>query len=346
LSPTVLVVEVLGTTYDVGQPSQSESLVTTRAPVPASIALAAVAAVLLLVSGCGAGVDTLDDEDSFVGDPDCFALPELYAEEDIVVTLGVRYAADPGPHLADIYRPPGDGPFPALIQVHGGGFVSGSRTGFEAASRYYATRGIASVAIDYTLAESDGSTHAYPVALQDVLCAVRGLRARADELSVDPDRVAFRGGSAGATLVNMIALAGEAPLFDGGCNDNGLPIGVLGVIDYYGGADFLSPISADGNDGTALFGEDPDMELVAQVSPLANVSSDDPPYVIGHGTADQTVVIEQSRSLRDALEAVGVDVELVEVPGAVHGFIQDFGGAETRSVRCREEALLNRVLGP
>ena len=213
-------------------------------------------------------------------------------------------------------------------------------------SEYYASRGVVVVAINYKLGRADGSAPAFPEAVQDVYCAIRGIRARAATYHVDPDRIALRGGSAGATLVNMVALGGDDAPFNGGCKlGAGNSARVQAVVNYYGGADF-EQFSLGGSDGLALFGPNPDAGLVLSSSPVNLVDAANPPYVIGHGTADLTVPIDQSRTLAAKLRSVGVEAQLVEVPGAPHGFIDNpFDGAYSRQVRCAE-ALFAKVLKP
>jgi acetyl esterase/lipase len=181
-----------------------------------------------------------------------------------------------------------------------------------------------------------------------VYCSIRSARANAGDLNVDPGRIALRGGSAGATLDNMVALGGDGAPFDGGCFAASQSARVQAVIDYFGAADFNRPINAEGEPPGAqpFLGPNPSQATIDEASPINYVSPDDPPYVIGHGTADRTVLISQSIELANALNDDGVPADLVRVKGAPHGFIDSFNGAFSRSVRCDEEGLLADTLQP
>jgi len=61
-------------------------------------------------------------------------------------------------------------------------------------------------------------------------------------------------------------------------------------------------------------------ETLKAVNPITYVTPDDPPFLIMHGTADTGVPYQQSKELHDALQAKGVNSELVLVPGANHIF--------------------------
>ncbi|MCL6641770.1 MAG: prolyl oligopeptidase family serine peptidase [Candidatus Bipolaricaulota bacterium] len=72
----------------------------------------------------------------------------------------------------------------------------------------------------------------------------------------------------------------------------------------------------------ALFGTtcQANPELCKKASPVTHVSADDPPYLLVHGTQDPIVPLEQSVVMRDALKAVNVEVDLVALEGAGHGW--------------------------
>ena len=121
---------------------------------------------------------------------------------------GVTYATHDSVALAgDLYLPKGAGPFPALIGVHGGGWVQGVRGQFQHWGKYLAARGVALFAISYRLATAKQKT--FPHAVQDVLAAVQYVRGNAKELRVAPDRVGIFGHSAGGNLGALAALGGK-----------------------------------------------------------------------------------------------------------------------------------------
>lgn len=129
--------------------------------------------------------------------------------------LGLNYATHDGVALSgDLYLPKGTGPFPALIAVHGGGWVQGARTGFQYWGKYLAAQGYALFAISYRLAKTGQKT--FPHAVQDVLAAVQFVRGSAKEFNIAADRIGIFGHSAGGNLGALAALGGKSPLFANG----------------------------------------------------------------------------------------------------------------------------------
>jgi acetyl esterase/lipase len=114
----------------------------------------------------------------------------------------------------DLYLPKGAGPFPALVGVHGGGWVQGVRGQFQHWGKYFAERGVALFAISYRFATAKQKT--FPHAVQDVLAAIQYVRGSAKSLNIAPDRIGVFGHSAGGNLGALAALAGRSPLFANG----------------------------------------------------------------------------------------------------------------------------------
>src|SRR5713226_3220063 len=109
---------------------------------------------------------------------------------------GVTYATHDSVALAgDLYLPKGAGPFPALVGVHGGGWVQGVRSAFQYWGPYFAARGLALFAVSYRLAKTGQKT--FPHAVQDVLAAISFVRGNAMEFNVAPERIGVFGHSAG-----------------------------------------------------------------------------------------------------------------------------------------------------
>src|SRR5256714_1545975 len=114
----------------------------------------------------------------------------------------------------DLYLPAGPGPFPVIINVHGGYWRRGSRDTFQHWGPYLAERGYAGFTISYRLTKPGKKT--YPEVVYDVRAAVQFMRGRASEFRLDPERIALWGNSAGAQLAALVALAGRDPLFGRG----------------------------------------------------------------------------------------------------------------------------------
>ena len=129
------------------------------------------------------------------------------ADSKVNVHSGIAYANHDGAELlGDLYLPMGAKDVPALVAVHGGGWVQGVRTAFQYWGPYLAARGVAVFSISYRLA-TKGKT--YPQAVHDVLAGVQFVRGKAGEFGVDPQRIGIMGASAGAHLAALAALGGK-----------------------------------------------------------------------------------------------------------------------------------------
>ena len=133
----------------------------------------------------------------------------------IETRMGLTYATHDGVALAgDLYLPKGAGPFPALVGIHGGGWVQGVRGQFQHWGKYLAEHGVALFAISYRLATAKQKT--YPHAVQDALAAVQFVRGNAKDWNVASDRIGIFGHSAGGNIGALAALAGRNTPFANG----------------------------------------------------------------------------------------------------------------------------------
>lgn len=231
------------------------------------------------------------------------------------VSSVVRRTLEFAPGLyADVVRPTEiPHPLPAVVWLHGGGWRMQDRTARPDLERYFARAGYVMVSIDYRLAP--GTVH--PGQLTDVHRAVRFLREHADELRLDPARIALWGSSAGGHLAALAGLDSRGT-------------GIASVVDGYGPADLPALIDLDaprapGEDtspeASLLGGAIRDrLALARAASPVHHVSEHAPPMLILHGTADTLVPHTQSVALYEALEQAGADAALYLIDDFGHGF--------------------------
>jgi acetyl esterase/lipase len=286
------------------------------------------AGIMLTVAGCGGA-----------GRPLSTAASDTTASDTIVRTrLDVPYATASGAHRLDLYVPPtGDGPFPLIVWIHGGGFSGGNKSLSPGApARQLTNRGFAVATLEYRLS---GEAR-FPAAVLDLKAAIRYLRANAPAYRLDPGRIGAWGSSAGGHLAAFLGVTGGVSEFeDSSLGNPAQSSRVQAVVDWYGPSEILQ-MDVDGNaQGCPLYGgaghdspSSPEArwlgatpssvpDLARKASPVAWVSADDPPFMIQHGGSDCTVPTGQGRRMRDALLPVlGAErVTWTEFPTDGHG---------------------------
>jgi acetyl esterase/lipase len=238
------------------------------------------------------------------------------------------------------------GKAPGLVWVHGGAFRHGSKDTGIARLFSFARRGYVCASIEYRLS----GEAIWPAQIEDCKAAVRYLRAHADELGLDPERIGAWGASAGGHLVAMLGAATDRPELEGSGGWAEHSSRVQAVCDFYGPADLLAMTDqpsaldhneADSPEGMLLGGavrEHPDRARSA--SPVSYATGDEPPFIIFHGAEDMTVPHPQSQAMYQAMGSG--DATFHTVIGAGHG-----GPAfEHPAVVKHVEAFFDKHLGP
>lgn len=226
----------------------------------------------------------------------------------------------------DVYRPreAPDGPLPAVVQVHGGGWIAGSRLeqGIPLLN-HLAANGWVGFNVDYRLSP----LATLPEHVIDVKRAIAWVRRNAERFGVDPARVAITGGSAGGHLTALAALTAGDRSLQPGFED--ADTSVLAAVPFYGVYDML--------DSGAVYYEglrswlleqvvikrrrDDDPEAFRAVSPTHRVHAGAPPFMVLHGEHDSLVPVADARAFVRALrDASRNEVVYVELPGAEHAF--------------------------
>lgn len=210
----------------------------------------------------------------------------------------------------DVYTPKqSNDARPAVVYIHGGGWSSGDKSnpfvvdyGAELVHS-----NIVFISINYRLAPKA----VYPAQNQDVDCALAYILAHSSELHVDASKIALMGDSAGAELAAMAALTSANKA------------AIRAVVDFYGPADIWAQITRKPRaDQWAInyIGSATNQALARQASPAFADLTGAPPFLIMHGTDDQTVHYDQSTNFAQLLRAAGDDVTLVPVQHANHYF--------------------------
>lgn len=246
------------------------------------------------------------------------ALTAAVAARAAVLT-DIEYGRAGGVSLRlDAFLPDGPGPNPAVILVHGGGWNAGDKSGgpqkgyMAPMHAPLSAAGFAWFSINYRLTPG----FRYPAPVEDVETAIRWVKAHAAEYHVDPKRIALSGESAGGHLVAMAAVR----MTDA--------TRVAAVVPFYGVFDIVAEAkrrSGEIASFTRLFGretlDEPMLQLMRDASPINFVKPGLPPFLLLHGTADQSVAYQQSVDMQARLRAAGVPCELITIKDGPHGML-------------------------
>lgn len=278
-----------------------------------------LALVTVLFAACGGGAPTTV--------PNATQAPSGPASSpplSKVAMQTVTYCTDGGTPLAmdiSLPSPRPTAPAPAVIYVHGGGWEHGSRAGggfLEQLRPQLNAKGFVVASIDYRLAPAAP----WPAQIVDAKCAVRYLRVHASSYGIDAQRIGAWGGSAGGHLVSLMGTADASAGFDVG--EWAIESSRLqAIVDLFGPADLTVSAWSSGPTQviTDVFGVAPGSanDTLTKASPVTWISRDDPPFLILHGDADQTVPVSQSQEFAARLQSAGVPATLVMVHDGPHG---------------------------
>jgi len=226
--------------------------------------------------------------------------------------------------------------YPAIIYAHGGYYFSRNLLDFESEIQYAAEHGYVGVTIDYRLTQDATDprheSHKWPAQLNDVQCAIQWVRANADELQVDPNKIAVYGYSSGGHLALMAGLSSTevAVAYNSNCPNKDESISVQAVVAVSITSDLTDPdeVTGDLNRNAAktynhLYGENPTMEEMKAASPIYKAESigvnNVPPMLVFHGSTDEVVKFNSFVKLRSVFAAATTDTNhFVELVGAGH----------------------------
>ena len=250
------------------------------------------------------------------------AADELAVPESVVFERDIEYSNPDNQHLKlNLARPKtAHGPLPVVLCIHGGGFRAGSREGYNKLCLKLAENGFAAATMSYRLAPK----YQFPAAVVDSKTAVRWLRSNASRYNLDPHRIGVTGSSAGGHLAQFLGVTSGVTAFEG-TELTGVSSSVACVVNVYGPSDFTKSYgkSVDAHEVLPLWlGGNLEQARPRHIesSPLNWVTPQAAPTLLIHGTEDKYVAHEQAVWMRDRLQACGVEVELLTLEGAGHGF--------------------------
>jgi acetyl esterase/lipase len=248
--------------------------------------------------------------------------------------LDLPYANSSPAQKLDIYLPDeGEGPFPVILNIHGGGFDLGDKRDIKVLTFLEGIkRGYAVVSVNYRLS----SEAIFPAGLQDVKAAIRWLRANNKQYHLG-SRIAACGGSSGGNYAAMLCVTANVTEFDDpSLGNSNCPCNVQAAVDWFGPTDFLKMDEQlnESGFGPSDHGEPNSPEsryLGARISdvplkveianPMTYIHKNMPPILIQHGRLDTLVPVQQSMMFIEKMEEyVSHDrFEFDILEGAGHG---------------------------
>jgi len=234
----------------------------------------------------------------------CALVAALAVLEGAEVLKDIEYSQVSGVSLKlDAAIPEGPGPHPAVILVHGGGFVRGDKQTyvpplFEPLSK----GGFAWFSIDYRLAPQ----HPFPAPIVDLRNAYEFVVKNAKQYRVDPKRIAVMGESAGGTIVAYYGATAKGK------------VRPRAVVNFYGVSDweFHRDTLGQLSEGATSWLAGTDLKAA---SAMSFIKKDMPPFLFLHGTEDKQVPFAHSPRMCSAMLAAGAKCEVLTVEGAGHG---------------------------
>jgi acetyl esterase/lipase len=262
--------------------------------------------------------------------------PKLTIDQDIAYSkVGSRELK------LDIARPAeGDGPFPAVLVIHGGAWRQGNKADVRPILPQFVEHGFVAISPEYRLCPQN----AFPAQIHDVKAAVRWLKVNAKKYRIDPDRIGAMGFSAGGHLAMMLGLTSPNDGLEGDVSAGAPDSRVKAVVNYFGPTDLAAkdipdickPWVKDFLGGSPQ--DRPD--AAAKASPLTFVSKDDAPVLTFQGTKDSLVPYTQAIKLAEAMSSAGVPGRVELILGADHGW----AGAEMARTVNETFGFLDRYL--
>jgi len=249
----------------------------------------------------------------------------------------------------DVYLPEnGEGPFPTILAIHGGGFRMGTKSIYYHIAHNLNETGYAVVSTNYRLTPK----FSYPAQVEDVFCALAWIYENQESYPFDPEKIFVMGDSVGGYLAAMIATVDDPVSFLNDCPYS-LPAQnwVRGAVIYYGVFDLVDVSDHNQRDvlgyvESFLGAKHAEMsaETLADMSPFHLVDGNEPPFLLIHGIKDLMVPSSLSEEFAAVLEEAGVEAELLMLDES-HGFImqQVTSPGNTQSLEAIKNFLSNQI---
>ena len=239
--------------------------------------------------------------------------------------LDITYASYDGRTLKlDLYKPREKlGKLPAIVCIHGGGWAEGGRKNYTKVAQALASHGYVAVTISYRLS----GEAVFPAAIMDCKAAVRFLRAHAQTLGINSDKIGAIGSSAGGHLAALLATSYGAKELEGNGGYSAFSSQIQAVVPMGAQTDFLSErnrqVSGERLIWKQFMGGTQEEKLDAYrlASPIEHLNLGDPPCLLISGEKDDEST--QGAKFRKRMKQLGISSEIEIIQGAPHGFLKE-----------------------
>ena len=240
--------------------------------------------------------------------------------------------------MARVYRPTGSGPFPTVLDLHGGAWNGKDRHAEEPMDRALAASGLLVVAIDMTLAKEAP----YPASVQDANYGVRWLKWKAPSWNGDPSRIGIYGSSSGGHVAELLAMRPDDPRY------NKIPLPEApkldakiayaamrsAISDTVGRYENAKKRGAEGmvKNNTTFFNP---IETIHESNPQEILDRHEKinlvPMLIMAGSLDDNVLPKFQTKFAASYKAAGGDIQFELFEGAVHDWVAEEGPLTDRA---------------
>ena len=243
--------------------------------------------------------------------------PGVEAHEELT------YAQPDGQPLGlDLYRPATKAICPAVILVHGGGWLSGDRRMERTFAKQLAARGYVAVPVSYRL----GTPGRFPAPIHDLKAAIRWLRAHHEAYGIDPAHIGAAGGSAGGTLATFIGASNNLASLEGDLGNPQESSAVQAVVNIDGSVNFMDNQLIQSSETKpspyweyvhGLYRDHRDVWIAA--SPLFYIGPQSAPTFFIKSTA-KTPILAGRDEMSARLKIFGIDSGIIQIPNTPHPF--------------------------
>ena len=239
--------------------------------------------------------------------------------------LDMTYASYEGRTLKlDLYKPREKlGNLPAIVCIHGGGWAKGGRKNYTLVAQALATHGYVAVTISYRLS----GEAVFPAAIMDCKAAVRFLRAHAQTLGINSDKIGAIGSSAGGHLAALLATSYGVQGLEGNGGYSAFSSQIQAVVPMGAQTDFLSERNRQVSEERLIWKQymggtqEEKLDAYRLASPIEHLNLGDPPCLIISAEKDDEST--RGAKFRKRMKELGISSEIEIIQGAPHGFLKE-----------------------